>query len=470
MGVESGRVVKWGYLISTSSDDCVSAINEYYDQVLSYGRERSVILDAVKLDESCVLANVLAAHFLCSYDPSRVPARVRAAEDHLDQSTPYEKAVYNAIRSLISENRDNDVAFEEHRKLLAEYPKDLVSLKRAQILCFYMGQPDLSLNLVEQILPQNAEESYIYGMLAFPLLELGRMDDAEKASKKAFEINNRDCWAQHNLCHVYQYNCQLKDAVEFMEKCAPTWSSCSSFMITHNWWHVALCYLEGSAQISKVLDIYDSHIWKELERPDAVNPEVYLNALGLLLRLSLRDHTNSFGDRLNVLASCVEKKENWYIEWHLDILIIWALAFSGKLSVAEELLDNLKSRFSLMNKKKQLTMQQAILLAEAMYEFGNGHYKQGLDMLGLDFDAISCKRIGASDEQLDVFNEVYYSMLLNTGQVKKATEAIEKRVKKTDASPFLWHLLERCYRQAGRVTEAEAANKKVRALETAAGL
>ena len=36
-------------------------------------------------------------------------------------------------------------------QLLKAFPRDLVSLKRAQILCFYMGRPDLSLNLVEQV-------------------------------------------------------------------------------------------------------------------------------------------------------------------------------------------------------------------------------------------------------------------------------------------------------------------------------
>lgn len=34
-------------------------------------------------------------------------------------------------------------------------------------------------------------------MLAFPLLELGRMADAEDAAKRGFEINNQDFWAQH---------------------------------------------------------------------------------------------------------------------------------------------------------------------------------------------------------------------------------------------------------------------------------
>lgn len=36
-------------------------------------------------------------------------------------------------------------------------------------------------------------------MLAFPLLELGRMEEAEKAAKKALEINKQDSWAQHNV-------------------------------------------------------------------------------------------------------------------------------------------------------------------------------------------------------------------------------------------------------------------------------
>lgn len=36
-------------------------------------------------------------------------------------------------------------------QLLREFPKDLGSLKRAQVLCFYMGRPDFSLALVQQV-------------------------------------------------------------------------------------------------------------------------------------------------------------------------------------------------------------------------------------------------------------------------------------------------------------------------------
>lgn len=52
----------------------------------------------------------------------------------------------------------------------------------------------------------------------------------------------------------------------------------NSFRLTHNWWHVALCYLEGNSPMEKVKDIYDHRIWKELEKDDCVGPEVMFSS------------------------------------------------------------------------------------------------------------------------------------------------------------------------------------------------
>ncbi|KAK8522461.1 hypothetical protein V6N13_115428 [Hibiscus sabdariffa] len=460
------KLDKWGYEVRTSSDSCISAINDYYHQVLAYGRNREVILEALVHDKDCVLANILAAQFLHFSDPSKAASLIEAAKSRIEQSTSYEKAVFEAINYLFSHDRDDDVAVELHSKLLRDFPRDLASLKRAQLLCFYMGRADLSLDLVQQVLPQNQQENYIYGMLAFPLLELGRMADAEDAAKKGFEINKQDFWSQHALCHVLQYECRYKEAVRFMEECSKSWSSCASFMLTHNWWHVALCYLEGHSPITKVREIYDNRIWKELERTDAVPVEVYINALGLLLRVYVRGKLDVFEDRLKILAASLTDQANWFVEWHLDLLILWALAFTKELSKAEDLLNGLKLRLSEMSKKKQQIMQRAMQLAEAVYEFGRGNEKQALEILGPDFDAYTYKIIGASDEQVDVFNEVWYVMLLNTGQAAKAIESIEKQIKQREGAPFLWRLLEKGYKLSGR-PEAAAIGEKARVLETA---
>ncbi|XP_057759777.1 uncharacterized protein LOC130980149 [Arachis stenosperma] len=458
------KLVRWGYEVRTSSEPCISAINSYYHQVMSYGRDRCVILDALDHDNNCVLANILAAHFLLSVDPFRASSCLLSAKLHLENATFYEKLVFECINYLISEERDDDVALQLHSKVLKEFPKDLVTLKRAQILCFYMGRPDLSFSLVNQVLPQNEGENYLYGMLAFPLLELGKMRDAEEAAKRGLNINEEDSWSQHALCHVLQYECRFKEAVNFMEKCSPSWSSLSSFMLTHNWWHVALCYLEGSAPNQRVLEVYDNHIWKELDKTDAHGAEVYLNAVGLLLRLYVRGESDLTDNRLKVLAECLTDQANWYLEWHLDVLTVWALAKSGKFSEAADLLKGLKERVSRMNIKKQQSMQRAMRLAEAVYAYGTGNDKHGVELLGPDFDAMDYKIIGASDEQVDVFNDVWFSMLLNAEEAMKAIEAIEKQIKKREGIPLYWRMLERAYKLANR-PEAEHAKAKAKALE-----
>ncbi|CAN6881369.1 unnamed protein product [Brassica oleracea] len=439
------RCVRWGYEVNASSDVCINAIDSYFHQVLSYGRNWKVILEAPLDDKDCVLGNVLAAHYLSSSDHSKANTYVEAARSkkRTEQSTPYKKAVFEAVSYLISEDRDDDLALELHTQLLQRFPKDLASLKRAEVLCFYMGQPAPFLSLVQQVLPVNQEESYIHGMLAFPLLELGRMEEAAAASRKGYEINKEDAWAHHFLCHVLQHECKFKEAVEFMEELSESWQSCSSFLYTHNWWHIAaLCYLEGGSPMSKIEEIYDNHIWKELEKGDTVPPEVYPNAIALLLRLDVRDALKgSFEDRLKLLAARLTDQENWYMSWHLDILIVWALAKVGETSRARELLEGLKLRLSKMNKKKQQVMQKGIQLGEAVYEYAKGNYKQALELLGSDFNAFGYKITGASDEQIDVFNEMWCQLLLTTGQSKTAKEVIRERTKVRDGVPFMWRLL-----------------------------
>ncbi|KAL0799016.1 hypothetical protein Bca101_054191 [Brassica carinata] len=332
------RCVWWGYEVNTSSDDCIAAINSFSHQVLGYGREKKVILEAPLYDKDCVLGNILAAHYLFSSDVSRAKTYAKAAESHLGKATPYEKAVFKAVNYLISDHMDEEVALELHSQLLKKFPRDLLSWKRVEILCFYMGRPDLSLPLFKKIIPENRDQDYVYGMLAFPLLELGHLAEAEKAARKGYEINKKDSWAHH-------------------------------------------C----------VQEIYDHQMCKELEKEDAVATDVYMDALGLLLRLDTRDKLDEFLDRLKILANCLTDQGMWYQEWLFDITIIWALSKVGNTSLAHVLLEGLKSRTSHMSKKKQRLMQKAIQLAEAVYEYGKGNYKKALELLGPDFDAADYK-------------------------------------------------------------------------------
>lgn len=63
----------------------------------------------------------------------------------------------------------------------------------------------------------NQEECYVYGMLAFPLLELGRMDEAEAAARKGLAIYKEDIWAQHNVStnNAHQILSVLQLSIQF---------------------------------------------------------------------------------------------------------------------------------------------------------------------------------------------------------------------------------------------------------------
>ncbi|KAI3696547.1 hypothetical protein L1987_79565 [Smallanthus sonchifolius] len=270
------------------------------------------------------------------------------------------------------------------------------------------------------------------------------MGDAEQAAKKGFEINKADPWSQHALCHVFQYECRFKEEVEFMEECSKYWAPLSSFMNTHNWWH---------------------------KRP----VEVYLNAVGLLLRVHVRGAIHFFEDHLKMLAGYLsDRAAFWYLEWHLDLLILWALACTGKPSEAQDLHNGLKLKVSTMNPKKGKLMQKGLTLAAAAYEYGRGDFTRALELLGPE-TLMPKAMVGASGEQLDVFNEVWYVMLLNAGDAEKgktvviasaAIEVIEKQLKKRGGTRFLWRLLERGYSTLGK-QEAETIGEKAKALETA---
>ncbi|CAN6298205.1 unnamed protein product [Urochloa humidicola] len=458
----------WGQEYRTSSAECAAALDAYYAAFLSFGRGRvAAALRAAAADPSCALAAAHAAHAVAPRDPAGAAAFLATAADNVGNATEYERTVFGTLSAMVGEEKNEEVALERHFELLKKFPRDILSLKRAQLICFYLGKPDLSLKFVEHVLPENQDQKYIYGMLAFPLLELGKMDEAERAARKGLSINKNDVWAQHNLCHVFQQECRFREATEFMESCSPSWVACTSFLLTHNWWHVAVCYLEAESPLHKVLDVYDQNIMKELEKSDCEAAEVYLNALGLLLRLYVRGHVHPAKERLTTFLDALKEESIWHVEWLLDLLILWALSSTDELKSAHNMLESLKSRVNSMDKDRQQVMQKAIQLAEAVYEFGNGEHKKAFNILGPNFDALGYKMIGASDEQVDVFNEVWYTVLINAGETSNAIDVLGKQIRKREGAPFLWRLLAKAYSLDGRGADALVASEKANALQAA---
>ena len=207
--------------------------------------------------------------------------------------------------------------------------RDLLALKVAQDLYFFLGQSKDILGVVAGVLgawpPERSGWGYLQGMYAFGLEETGDYQQAEVRARAALQKEPRDTWASHALAHVFEMQGRQPEGIAFLDASSRHWSS--SFFAVHNWWHYALYHLE-LGRIDEALSIYDGPIRsaRSTEWLDLVD------AAALLWRLSLFAH--DLEDRVQPLAADIESVLNdpIYIfnDWHA--VMVFGLAGAHDLN------------------------------------------------------------------------------------------------------------------------------------------
>src|SRR5690606_1673590 len=109
------------------------------------------------------------------------------------------------------------------------------------------------------------------------------------------EILSTDPWAQHALAHVMDTQGRLMEGRAFLAERAAGWADCNSFMLTHNWWHLALFELDLDRG-DTALRLYDDQVWGVWK----AYSQDQIGAVSLLARLELRGV--DVGDRWADLA------------------------------------------------------------------------------------------------------------------------------------------------------------------------
>jgi len=235
-----------GLLVTTNSNEAIAAINRFVDQSLSYGNDAEGILKGIEADPTCVMAHVhAAAHYLSleSAEARRQAAPyLKAAKKHLDNANERELLYFWAIDAWAKGAIDQAIAY--HEEITSKFPRDLASVQRGQYHYFYLGNKEGLLQIAEKVLPANRENHYLYGMIAFGLEQCHRLQEAEEVGQRATAMNRHNPWAHHAVAHVMETQGRLDEGIAWMESLSDTWSECNSMLFTHNWWHIALYYLE----------------------------------------------------------------------------------------------------------------------------------------------------------------------------------------------------------------------------------
>jgi tetratricopeptide (TPR) repeat protein len=361
-----------------------------------------------------------------------------------------ESLLLEALRAWVNERRLR--ALDVYMKIVQEYPQDLFSAKRGQIIAFLLSQPQKMLEIGERVYRDNKDNHFVYGLYAFALTEFGQYKKAEEIAREGLKLNSSDPWTQHALAHALLALGRPNEGVEFMLSMQHTWALCNSFFFTHCWWHIALFLLDMAESFSKVLEIFDEYICN-LNKDRHFNE---MNALWLLIYFDIWDIPFP-RERWQHVVNYIQKEESWHTDSTLDLLIIYALHKVDEHSFCQSLF-NLQARPSQLKHAENvndhyltnaLWVELALSIRAAVY----GQISRAITKLETVLPFLN-DTICGSAEQRDLFHQLYISLLLKDKQYCKAISILEKRLEERYVPLRLKQLAE-AYKLVGDLTKWE---------------
>ena len=231
-----------GNALSAALPGTLRAIDDFVGGFLAYETRAERVVPAADEAPDCCIANVYAGFLwmLLEAPSAAIHAApyLAAAERSAPEATDREQLNVEVLRAWIAD--DVPRALNACAQLTDEYPRDLVILKIEQYLEFNRGDFPSMLRAAVKVLEHNTDVAYAHGMAAFAYEECQLLAEAERAARRALDLERKEPWAQHALAHVMLAQGRIEEGARFLESVAPTWTGLNSFMITHLWWHVAL--------------------------------------------------------------------------------------------------------------------------------------------------------------------------------------------------------------------------------------
>jgi tetratricopeptide (TPR) repeat protein len=415
---------RWGGAVFGGHQEAVSLFDEAVEQLVSLSGDPVAFADeAATRDPQLVLARVLQA-YLALY--STAAAGFERARFLVGDIDPWslgtgERELLHVLAAQAWADGEWERAASFLERALLHDPRDLLALKIAQDLYFFLGDQRGERDVVERVFnvwrPDNAGYGYVCGMYAFGLEENGQYDAAEERALSALERNPRDVWAVHARAHVFEMRGAQRRGIAFLDRSVQDWSG--SYFATHNWWHWALYHLE-IREVEEATALYDGPIRgsRSSEWLDVVD------AASLLWRLHL--FGVDVGDRAKALAGDVEQLlgEPVYVfnDWH----VVMAAGLAGSREVCDELILINKSETAGTNRRA--AESAGLELLDGFAAFAAGDPTRALHRL-VDIRQ-RAHVVGGSHAQRDVIDLTLIAAAARAGNVSLAEALLGERVER----------------------------------------
>ena len=338
--------------------------------------------------------------------------RAKAGATDNARATPRERRYIAAVEAWAAGDTARAIAL--HTEQAREHPRDLVSLKLGQYHCFNTGDCPGMLRLALAALPDAADIPYMHGMAAFGYEQCHLMREAEASARRAIAMCRKEPWAHHALGHVMLTEGRLSEGLAFMQDVSDTWTGLNSFMVTHNWWHVAL-FLIDLGRDAEALDIYDRQVWGVAK--DYSQDQI--GAVSLLARFELAGI--DVGHRWNDVAGYLPRRLDDHVLPFLDLQYLYGLARADRPE-ADTLLRNIEA-FAPHAPASTRSAWQRVCVPAAMglMAHARGDFVTTIEALGQALPRLV--EIGGSHAQRDLFEQVYLDALVCCGTEATLTGA-----------------------------------------------
>jgi len=319
-------------------------------------------------------------------------------------ATPREQRYIAAIQAWAE--GDIAKAITLHAEQAREYPRDLVSVKLGQYHCFNIGDCPGMLRLALAALPATADVPYVHGMAAFGYEQCHLMREAEATARHAIGMCRKEPWAHHALAHVMLTEGRLSEGLAFMQAVSETWTGLNSFMVTHNWWHVALFLIELGHD-EEALAVYDRQVWGVVK--DYSQDQI--GAVSLLARLELAGI--DVGRRWDDVSGYLATRTADHVLPFLDLQYLYGLARAGRPE-ADTLLRNIEAHAPRAPLSTRAAWQHVCVpAARGLVAHARGDFASAIEGLGSALPRLV--EIGGSHAQRDLFEQVYLDALVRVG-------------------------------------------------------
>ena len=212
-----------GNALSAASPGALRAIDDFVGGFLAYETRAERIVRAAQEAEECCLANVYAGFLWMLLEAPTAPVHaapyLAAAERSARDATHREQLNVEVLRAWVAD--DVPRALRACAQLSDEYPRDLAILKIEQYLEFNRGDFAAMLRAALKVLEHNADVAYAHGMAAFAYEECHLLHEAERAARRALELERKEPWAQHALAHVMLTQGRIEEGARFLESVVP---------------------------------------------------------------------------------------------------------------------------------------------------------------------------------------------------------------------------------------------------------